>query len=417
MTLNSIFILPKSDNDSLTYKLFRITSLANNNSLIVTREGKRKIVHFKPIKNKNEDLNSWWVLKYNSNANFSGYFLQHVKTQRFLSVDKVLKLTLAEDPHQDQVVTVTKSNLENQTEKLFYMISFKDTKKDEISPNLYQHQDEMMEDIDINEKEKLKLELVQEHTFYDFQLCLSVKRLLKKSLSRQCDENEMLPYVNIALTKLSKFIINEKLSHIKFNAPITPTRRHIHARQKLLADLHIIPILCQKLQQLLSQSQVETQVQSYNYACQNILKLLFDISSNNSEGKKELLINVMRIPKELWNTQSLFFQNLLQSIVEDYPISLNTTQEEEDLIIEIAQHITDRIPLVFNPQGIRMNIGELSVLKKLTEINWIHKNQVIKRILDFKGMKDFLLLVIKFISYLGGKQEKEDPLANLRINM
>lgn len=393
--------------------------MTNNNSLIFTKDGKRNIVHFKPIETKNEDLNSWWVLKYCSNLNISGYLLQHVRTQKFLSTDNALKFSLTEEPSQNQIVVVTKYNQEYKTEKVFYNISFKHTKKYEISPNLYQHkkEEESTEDLDLKESEKLKLEILQTHTFYDFQICLSVKRLMKNCMASKCNQNKMLPDVIIALSKLSKFIINEKLSHIKFSAPIIPTRRQIASRQKLLMDINIAPILCQNLQYFISKSMLEPAEHCYDIVCKNILRLLFDISANNSEVKKELLINVMKIPKELWNNQSLLFQNLLQSILDDYPVSLNTTEEEEGLVLDMAQYICERIPLAFVPGGLKMNIGEVSILKKMVEIQWIHKNQVIRKILALNGMFDFLELAAKFIAYLGGQQESEELLTNLRNNM
>ena len=151
----------------------------------------------------------------------------------------------------------------------------------------------------------------------------------------------------------------------------------------------------------------------------NIIKLLTDISANNKDVKIDLLKNIAKIPKDLWNHQPYYFYLLLQNIFDDYPITYDTDKDEEELVLNISQHIIDRLILAFKTFGAKMHVGELSVLKNIVDIQWRNKGQVLNKFLDLRGVSDLLDIAIEAIKYLSGipKTKFETSLKILRVNM
>ena len=157
----------------------------------------------------------------------------------------------------------------------------------------------------------------------------------------------------------------------------------------------------------------------YSQTVEKILKLLINISANNEEVKKELLENIVAVPKILWSYNSYFFNLLLVNILEDYPTDLNTTEEEENIVIEIAKHFASQINKGFKSNGFRIDVGQFSVLKHIVAIKWLDKDVFLKTLLSSNEMIEFLDLGIMTINYFGGKKNEEYDklLVILRRNM
>ena len=201
--------------------------------MIGNKKDDRK-VQFSPANTKDDEMNSQWVLKYCSGLNNSGYFLQHIKTQKFLKLRKKLEFKLTDKPPSNQTVEINKYEKDETLDTNFYSIAFGYPNLNERAHSLYQDPYSLkFAEVDMYKKEKLKLEFGGMNSFFDIQLCLSLKKLLKDYLNNKYKEPDVLPFIISALSKASKFIKNKKLSHIKFNAPTLPTRRHIPSRQKV----------------------------------------------------------------------------------------------------------------------------------------------------------------------------------------
>ena len=187
-----------------------------------------------------DPFESLWVLKQSSDLNNCDYYLQHIISLKFVSIDNDGKFQFTDGPNPDQVVKIVKLEKDDSAENDYYSLTFKNLKNDCFSYFLYQQAEEKnMEDVDVFDAEKVSLEAFTTFSYFDIQLCLSVKNFLEDCRYSHCNELKLLPALVIALTKVSKFIVNEKLSHIQLNAPVVPTQTQIPMRQKVRLYKHL----------------------------------------------------------------------------------------------------------------------------------------------------------------------------------